>query len=322
MTVKLDHARLSVAAGAAEELATAIRTNAASARAATPIALPSLANIEAKAAYLEEQADMLYGLADIAVLLDESGEGSVNLSMGAIQDTLNDLLGEYLGAEFGNIFGNDDDFPLISLASALGKMSRMAKGVAPIFQTGLVGRTMLQKMAANPGRAGEWARWMLKGPRHAAPPASLLRPPAWVNARSLPGQPNFLRNAGWADPLSRAPGGLGLMRGLGVVGGVYGTASGVVNLVQQGNPIEAFEREGAGYVADVAETAFSASTTAFLIAPNPVTGALAVGSGLVWAGAEVVDHWDEISEGASKAWDTVTDADTWKSVGDTLTFWD
>ncbi|MBC9227171.1 hypothetical protein GL325_12630 [Aeromicrobium sp. 636] len=301
MTVELDYELLTTAATRAEELAQKIRTNAASARSASPVALPSLDGIENKATWLEEQATMLYGLADVAVLLDSSGEGKVSMSLAGIQEQLNDMLGEYLGAEFGNIFGNDDDFPLISLATALGKMTKMSRGVAPVFQTGLVGRTMLTKLAQQSGRAGDWARWMLNGPRHLAPPASLLKPPKWVNT---PGSP--LRNAGWGSPSSFRTSGLGAMRGLGIVGGVVSTGAGVANLVQQGNPIDAFEREGAGYVADVAETAFSASTTAFLVAPNPVTGALAVGSGLVWAGAEVVDHWDEISETASKAWDTIS----------------
>lgn len=324
MTVEMDYAKLTRAAGRADELAAAIRTNAASARAASPIALPSLENIEAKATILEQEAEKLNGLADIALLLDESGEGKVSLSMGAIQDTLNDLLGEYLGAEFGNIFGNDDDFPLISIATALGKMKKMATGVAPIFQTGLAGRKMLEKMAGQSGRAGEWARWMLSGGgRHAGPPAALFKGklPKWA------GPGTRFPTAGWADPLSRTPGGLGMMRGLGILGGAASTAVSAYNLYQQGNPVEAFKREGSGYVADVAETAFSASTTAFLIAPNPVTGALAVGTGLVWAGAEVVDHWDEISDGASKAWDKTTETlgdvgDKVSDAADKLTFWD
>lgn len=317
MTVELDFAQLTSAATAAEDLATRIRTNAASARAATPIALPSLENIEAKATWLEEQAQVLNGLADLAALLDESGEGKVSMSMGAIQDTLNDLLGEYLGAEFGNFFGNDDDFPLISIVTGLLKANAMSKGVAPVFQTGLVGRTILNRMLASGGRAAQWAEWMLAGAgRHQGLPGALRQPPAWAGAGTR------LPTGGWAPMGNVLRGGLAATRVLGVAGGVFSTGVGVHNLIQQGNPVDAFQREGAGYVADVAETAFSASTTAFLIAPNPVTGALAVGSGLVWAGAEVVDHWDEISEGASKAWDTVTDGDTWKSVGDTLTFWD
>lgn len=108
-------------------------------------------------------------------------------------------------------------------------------------------------------------------------------------------------------------------RGLGVAGGVVSTGIGVANLIEQGNPVEAFNRNPAGYVADVASTAFSASTTAFLIAPNPVTAGLAIVTGVVWAGAEIVDHWDEItewtsdtatavSETASALWDDGTEA--------------
>ena len=96
-------------------------------------------------------------------------------------------------------------------------------------------------------------------------------------------------------------------RRAGIAGAVVGTGYGSYGLYQQGNPIDAFEREGAGYVADVANTAFSASTAAFLIAPNPVTGALVIGTGAVWLGAEVVDNWDTISQSASDAWDAGTD---------------
>jgi len=97
-------------------------------------------------------------------------------------------------------------------------------------------------------------------------------------------------------------------RRAGIVGAVASTGMGLYDLYQQGNPIDAFRADGAGYVADVANTAFSASTAAFLIAPNPVTGALVVGTGLVWAGAEVVDHWDDISSAAGDAWDWGTGA--------------
>ncbi len=309
MSVTLDYEKLTKASNEATSLAEAIRTNATSARAASPVDLPSLEGIETKATWLEEQAAVLDGLADIAVLLDASGEGTVTMSLAGMKDKLNDLLGEYIGSEFGNIFGNDEDFPLISLATALGKMWRMSHGVAPIFQTGIVGRTMLEKMIGRGGRAGEWARWMLQGPRHMQPPAGLLKTPKWVTAAG-----SRLPSGGWSPTtLGGKLTGLGAMRALGVAGGVYNTATGLVNLYEQGNPVEAFKRDGAGYVADVAETAFSASTTAFLIAPNPVTAGLAVGTGLVWAGAEVVDHWDDITETASdlkdkagEVWDDIT----------------
>ena len=77
---------------------------------------------------------------------------------------------------------------------------------------------------------------------------------------------------------------------------VASTVGDAVVVYNHGNPIDAFQQDGAGYVADVARLGFSGSTTAFLIAPNPVTGGLVIVTGVVWAGAEVVDHWDEITE--------------------------
>jgi hypothetical protein len=112
----------------------------------------------------------------------------------------------------------------------------------------------------------------------------------------------------------------GVFRRLGIVGAGVSTAVGVYDLWQQGHPGDAFERDGAGYVADVAGTAFSASTVAFLVAPSPVTAAFVVGTGLVWIGAEVWDAWgdeistwvddrlDEIADVAAATWDVGADA--------------
>jgi hypothetical protein len=94
---------------------------------------------------------------------------------------------------------------------------------------------------------------------------------------------------------------------VGVAGGVLGTATGTYDLIQQGNPVEAYRRDGAGYVADVASTAFSASSTAFFLAPSPVTGGLVIASGIVWAGAEIVDNWDSISGFVGDAASTLAD---------------
>lgn len=58
---------------------------------------------------------------------------------------------------------------------------------------------------------------------------------------------------------------------------------------------------------DVARTGFNASLTAATIAPNPVTwGAVAV-TGVVWAGAEIVDNWPAISNAVGEATDRVVD---------------
>lgn len=60
-------------------------------------------------------------------------------------------------------------------------------------------------------------------------------------------------------------------------------------------------------VGEYAETAFNASMTAALVAPNPVT-LIAVGvTGTVWAGAEIVEHWDDITAAMDTAVDATVD---------------
>jgi hypothetical protein len=79
------------------------------------------------------------------------------------------------------------------------------------------------------------------------------------------------------------------------------------HIASQGNPVEAFKRDGAGYVADWGRMGFSASTTAFLIAPNPVTAGAVLATGVVWAGAEAWQHREAIAgavaDGADYVWD-------------------
>ena len=99
----------------------------------------------------------------------------------------------------------------------------------------------------------------------------------------------------------------GAWRGLGIVGGVAATGYGMANLAAQGHPADAFRREGAGYVADWGQMGFNASLTAAMIAPNPVTWGLVAVTGVVWAGAEIVDHWPAISAAAGEASDRVAD---------------
>ncbi|MBB5934690.1 PE-PGRS family protein [Streptomyces zagrosensis] len=93
----------------------------------------------------------------------------------------------------------------------------------------------------------------------------------------------------------------GALRGLGVVGGVASTGFSAANVISQGNPVKAFQRNGAGYVADVAEVGFNASLTASMVAPNPYTIGAAVVFGGVYVGAKVVEHWDDVKSGASTA---------------------
>lgn len=124
--------------------------------------------------------------------------------------------------------------------------------------------------------------------------ASLVK--VFSNASRAAGETGGLR-AGLGAAAKTA----GFLRGAGVVGGVLSTGFSAANVISQGNPVDAFKRNGAGYVADIAEVGFNASLTAAMVAPNPITIGLAVGTGLIYGGAKVVEHWDDIKKGAGEA---------------------
>ncbi|WP_169951974.1 PE-PGRS family protein [Microbispora sp. H11081] len=99
----------------------------------------------------------------------------------------------------------------------------------------------------------------------------------------------------------------GAVRSLGIVGGVVSTGYSAANVISQGDPIAAFKRNGAGYVADIAEVGFNASLTAAMICPNPLTLGATVVTGAVYVGAKVVENWDDIEAGAKKACKAIGD---------------
>lgn len=99
----------------------------------------------------------------------------------------------------------------------------------------------------------------------------------------------------------------GFLRVAGVGASALSTGVSAANVWAQGNPVEAFKKKGAGYVADVAEVGFNASLTAAMVAPNPFTIGATVVTGAIYGGAKVVEHWDDIKEGAGKAKDWVGD---------------
>lgn len=99
----------------------------------------------------------------------------------------------------------------------------------------------------------------------------------------------------------------GFLRGAGIAGGVLSSGYDVANIAAQGNMQQAFQRDRAGYVADLAKTGFDMSLTAAMVAPTPWTlGAVGV-TATVYVGAQVVDHWDDIEDGAGKAADWLGD---------------
>ncbi|MFI0941157.1 PE-PGRS family protein [Streptomyces sp. NPDC021020] len=100
----------------------------------------------------------------------------------------------------------------------------------------------------------------------------------------------------------------GVLRGLGIGTSAAATVFSGANVISDGlNPVTAFKRQGAGYVADVAEFGFNASLTAALVSPSPFSLGAVVVFGSVYGGAKIVEHWDDITKGTGKAVDWTAD---------------
>ena len=116
----------------------------------------------------------------------------------------------------------------------------------------------------------------------------------------------------------------GGLRVLGVAGSALATADSVVGLVNGWDQIDDSWNDGAhgkaNVIGDFAEVGFNASLTAAMIAPNPVTwGAVAV-TGVVYGGARLVEHWDDVTNAVSDAaaWTGDKLNDAADAVGDTI----
>ncbi|MFF2311864.1 PE-PGRS family protein [Streptomyces albidoflavus] len=96
----------------------------------------------------------------------------------------------------------------------------------------------------------------------------------------------------------------GAWRASGVVGSAVATGFSVADIATMDHERE-WKKSKPGYLANYAETGFNASLTLATVAPNPVTVGLAVGSGVVYGGVKVVEHWDDVKKGAGGAVDWV-----------------
>jgi hypothetical protein len=179
-------------------------------------------------------------------------------------------------------------------------MADYAYGISP---TNFMGRMATRGMS--PRVAG-----ILGGSHQAAQYGSFARNGSFFVPSAQ--QANLLRVAGGSYTVSTASGASrlssfgtamsnmskasGVLRGAGIAGSAFGTVTGVVDLVNQGNPVEAFQNDPSGYTVDVTGTAFNASMTAALVCPNPVTVGLAVGTGIAYGAALVWDNWDTITD--------------------------
>lgn len=112
-----------------------------------------------------------------------------------------------------------------------------------------------------------------------------------------------LWNTGRTSGIKVAARTAGFWRSLGIVGGVAATGLDVVNIASQGNPVDAFREDPAGYGEDLASLAFNASLTAAMVAPGPWTlGAVAV-TGVIYGGLLIYNNWDTITETVGEAVD-------------------
>ncbi|CCK28237.1 mucin-2 [Streptomyces davaonensis JCM 4913] len=170
-----------------------------------------------------------------------------------------------------------------SLAASIG-----SRTPAPILDA-LTGKDGL---AALSGRQWAWEANLLKVGKNAS---ALSRATGASRLSAFAsGAGTAMRTAGW-------------WRAAGVGGSAVSTVIGAVDLVQEGNPVEAFKRDKAGYVAKASGVAFNASLTAAMIAPNPITIGAAVVTGAVYGVATIVDNWDTVKKFPGK----VADAGAW-----------
>ncbi|WP_405710975.1 hypothetical protein OG264_19210 [Streptomyces xanthophaeus] len=101
--------------------------------------------------------------------------------------------------------------------------------------------------------------------------------------------------------LANAAKAAGAMRGLGIVGSAGATLYGVANLSTYDS--EKIANNPDKFASDLTGTAFNATLTAAMVAPNPVTVGLAVGTGVIYAGALAWENRENIAD----AWNTSTD---------------
>ncbi|MFD8521792.1 mucin-2 [Streptomyces capillispiralis] len=106
----------------------------------------------------------------------------------------------------------------------------------------------------------------------------------------------------------------GWWRAAGIGGSVVATGVGAFDVMQEGNPVEAFKRDKAGYVSKVSGVAFNASLTVAMVAPTPITIGAAVVTGAVYGVSTIIANKEKFKEFPGK----VADAGRWagKKIGE------
>lgn len=127
MLVKVDHLALVAASSAAVSLANDIDAAVTTARTASPVDLPSLTSVPAKAQWVRDQVPMLDELAALALLLDTDGDGSATVDVPKGQWEPAALLEQAADDRFGPGFVDAtglEGAELVALLATLGSVGR------------------------------------------------------------------------------------------------------------------------------------------------------------------------------------------------------
>jgi len=207
------------------------------------------------------------------------------------------------------------------------KLVDAARNGVPLTSNGLLGRFLDTRVAGLAPGYPAFLNGMATGAVSGPLSRLLMGAPVMVDGAQVAARTQNLLTIARGGGLGAATRAAGLVRGLGVVGGVASTGLSLANVISQGNPVDAFQANGTNYLQDVAEVGFNASLTAAMVAPNPVTIGAAAVTGVIYGGLAIYNNWDDITEGAGRAWDATTEfvsdvgdtiGDAADAVGDTL----
>lgn len=212
-------------------------------------------------------------------------------------------------------------------ANGLSALGGLLAGGLRLLTGGHGATPNLLKLGTGGLSAKSIAGWMnsVKAPGDASKLSSwyqdITRLEGWKHDASLlPTLNNGFMGRQTASLLSRAPGKLGdagawlgdaskatpFFRTLGAGGSALSLGFDGAQLFRDGNPIQQIQDHPATYTNHLAKTAFDASTLAFMVAPNPVTGGAVIVTGVAWAGSEIYIHRKQIGHvietGAKDVW--------------------
>ncbi|WP_199224414.1 WXG100 family type VII secretion target [Serinibacter arcticus] len=202
----------------------------------------------------------------------------------------------------------------LSVYTNISKIVDHVRTGTPLTSNGIFGRFLDTKLKIPPAFLNGMATGSVSGPLSRL----LMGAPVSVNGVLTASRTQSLLTLARGNTALGTVGNVGMLRGLGIVGGVASTGLSLANVISQGNPVDAFRANGTEYVQDIAEVGFNASLTAAMIAPNPVTIGAAAVTGVIYGGLAVWNNREAIADGIGEAWDATTDFvdDVGDAIGD------